>query len=73
MGMCTPRARTVQRVRLRIRRGKWSKFPSPKVCGAGLSSDLPEAQGPEGPSVSPALTYGDLKGNWLVSIFPVNH
>lgn len=58
---------------LSTRGGKWSKFPSPQGGGAGLSRDHPAALRPGDPSMSPALTYGDLKGDWLVSVFPVNH
>lgn len=55
-------------------KGKRSvSFPLPLTYGAGPSSHYPAAPRPEDRSVSPALTYGDLKGDWLVSIFPVDH
>lgn len=70
---CTTDVHCVPCVCLSTRGGKWSKFPSPQGGGAGLSRDHPAALRPGDPSMSPALTYGDLKGDWLVSVFPVNH
>lgn len=71
--VCTTDVHCAPCVCLRTCGGKRSKFPSPQGCGAGLSRDHPAALRPGDPSMSPALTYGDLEGDWLVSVFPVNH
>lgn len=50
---------------LRTREGKWSKLPF-------LAVTTEQPPGLKIP-LSLALTYGDLKGDWLVSVFPVDH
>lgn len=41
----------------------------PALCSLGHGDN----QKPETFPMVSALTYGHLKGNWLVPIFPVNH